>query len=105
MIMIMIMIMELHTTGCITSLDVILSFEKIVATLRAGVEYAGVLVQNCVLIAGSRPGVLGAECLGLPCVFLRSSLTSRAECRSAKAILDDFGEPDLTVSKLRRWWP
>ncbi|OVA12387.1 hypothetical protein BVC80_1795g30 [Macleaya cordata] len=76
------------------------SSEKIVATLRAGAEYAGVPVQNCVLIAGSQSGVVGAECIGMPCFVLRSSLTSRAEFPSAKATMDGFGGADLTISKL-----
>ncbi|XP_058071980.1 CBBY-like protein isoform X2 [Magnolia sinica] len=49
------------------------SLEKIVATLRAGAEYVGLPVQNCILIAGSQPGLLGAECIGMPCVVLRNS--------------------------------
>jgi len=40
--------------------------------LRAGAEYAGVSVNNCVLIAGSQSGVAGAEQIGMPCVVLRS---------------------------------
>lgn len=37
------------------------SLQKTVAALRAGAEYAGVSVNNCVLIAGSQSGVAGAE--------------------------------------------
>lgn len=48
------------------------SFENIIATLRAGAEYAGLPVQNCVLIAGSQPGVYGSERVGMPCVVMRS---------------------------------
>ncbi|XP_072957309.1 CBBY-like protein isoform X2 [Typha angustifolia] len=77
------------------------SFEMIVATLRAGAEYAGLPVQNCVLIAGNQFGVLGAEHIGMPCVVLRNSLTARAEFPSAKAVMDGFGGADLTISKLR----
>ncbi|XP_072988432.1 CBBY-like protein [Typha latifolia] len=77
------------------------SFEMIVATLRAGAEYAGLPVQNCVLIAGNQSGVLGAEHIGMPCVVLRNSLTARAEFPSAKAVMDGFGGADLTISKLR----
>ncbi|CAK7336925.1 unnamed protein product [Dovyalis caffra] len=76
------------------------SLEKTVAALRAGAEYAAVPVNNCVLIAGSQSGVAGAERIGMPCVVLRSSLTSRAEFPSAKATMDGFGGPDLTISKL-----
>ncbi|KAF9621645.1 hypothetical protein IFM89_025377 [Coptis chinensis] len=76
------------------------NFQRIVATLRAGAEYAGVPVQNCVLIAGSKSGLLGAERIGMPCVVLRSSLTSRTEFPSANAVMDGFGGPDLTVSRL-----
>ncbi|KAI3890178.1 hypothetical protein MKX03_003827 [Papaver bracteatum] len=81
------------------------SSEKIVATLRAGAEYAGVPVQNCVLIAGGQSGVLGSQCIAMPCIVLRSSSTSRVEFPSARAIMDGFGGADLTVSKLlkRRW--
>ncbi|KAL8231760.1 hypothetical protein R6Q57_001538 [Mikania cordata] len=77
------------------------SMQKIVAALRAGAEYAQVPVPNCVLVAGSLPGVAAAEQIGMPCVVLRSRLTSRAEFPSAKAVLDSFGAPDLTVSRLR----
>uniref|UniRef100_A0A2N9EIB3 Haloacid dehalogenase-like hydrolase domain-containing protein n=1 Tax=Fagus sylvatica TaxID=28930 RepID=A0A2N9EIB3_FAGSY len=81
------------------------SLGKTVAALRAGAECAGVPFQNCVLIAGSQTGVAGAERIGMPCIVLRSSLTSRAEFPSAKAIMDGFGGADLTTSKLRqkRW--
>ncbi|KAM0034011.1 putative phosphoglycolate phosphatase-like, domain 2, HAD superfamily [Helianthus debilis subsp. tardiflorus] len=78
------------------------NLQKIVAALRAGAEYAEVPVPNCVLVAGSLPGVVAAEQIGMPCVVLRSKLTSRAEFPSAKAVLDSFGAPDLTISRLRR---
>ncbi|KAF7803958.1 CBBY-like protein isoform X1 [Senna tora] len=77
------------------------NLEKIVATLRAGAEYAGLPVCNCVLIAGSKSGLAGAELVGMPCVVLRSSMTSRAEFPSANAVLDGFGGADLTISRLR----
>ncbi|EXB75125.1 hypothetical protein L484_025899 [Morus notabilis] len=78
---------------------------KIIAALRAGAESACLPVYNCVLVAGSQSGVAGAERVGMPCVVLRSSLTSRAQFPSAKAKLDGFGGADLTISKLRqkRW--
>lgn len=76
------------------------SLQKTVAALRAGAEYAGVSVNNCVLIAGSQSGVAGAEQIGMPCVVLRSSSTSRTQFPSAKATVDGFGGPDLTISKL-----
>ncbi|KAF9668156.1 hypothetical protein SADUNF_Sadunf15G0099600 [Salix dunnii] len=76
------------------------SLQKTVAALRAGAEYAGVSVNDCVLIAGSQSGVAGAEQIGMPCVVLRSSSTSRTQFPSAKATLDGFGGPDLTISKL-----
>ncbi|XP_062160318.1 CBBY-like protein isoform X2 [Alnus glutinosa] len=81
------------------------SLGKTVAALRAGAEFAGVPFQSCVLIAGSQSGVSGAEQIGMPCIVLRSSLTTRAEFPSAKAIMDGFGGADLTISKLRakRW--
>ncbi|WOL15367.1 hypothetical protein Cni_G24148 [Canna indica] len=77
------------------------SFENIVATLRAGAEFAGLPVHNCVLIAGSQSGAYGAERIGMPCVVMRSGATARAEFRSAKAVMDAFGGADLTISKLR----
>ena len=46
--------------------------QKIVTALRAGAEYAEVPVPNCVLVAGSLPGVAAAEQIGMPCVVLRS---------------------------------
>ncbi|KAK1277511.1 hypothetical protein QJS04_geneDACA017552 [Acorus gramineus] len=81
------------------------SFQKIVAALRAAAEFAGLPVENCVLIAGSQSGVLAAERIGMPCVVLRSSLTARAEFRSANAVMDGFGGADLTIAKLlnKRW--
>ncbi|CAA7394190.1 unnamed protein product [Spirodela intermedia] len=78
------------------------SFDQIVATLRAGAEYASLPVYDCVLVAGSQSAVLGAERIGMPCVVIRNSLTSRAEFRSANAVMDGFGGADLTISKLRR---
>lgn len=77
------------------------SLEKIVAALHAGAEYAGLPICNCVLVAGSQTGVAGAERAGMPCVVLRSSLTSRAEFPLAIATVDGFGGADLTISKLR----
>lgn len=81
------------------------SLQKIVAALRAGAEYAEVPVPNCVLIAGSQSGVSAAERIGMPCIVLRSSLTSRAEFPSANAVMDGFGGADLTIYRLRnrRW--
>ncbi|KAF5203644.1 Haloacid dehalogenase-like hydrolase domain-containing protein [Thalictrum thalictroides] len=75
------------------------SLDRIVAALRAGAEYAGVRVENCVLIAGSQSGLLGAERIGMPSVILRSSMTSRTEFPLAAATMDGFGGADLTVSK------
>ncbi|KAL2473910.1 Haloacid dehalogenase-like hydrolase (HAD) superfamily protein [Forsythia ovata] len=76
--------------------------QNIIATLRAGSEYADVPIHSCVLVAGSQSGVAAAERIGMPCVVLRSSSTSRAEFPSAIAIMDGFGGADLTVSRLRR---
>ncbi|XP_022642560.1 uncharacterized protein LOC106774445 isoform X2 [Vigna radiata var. radiata] len=81
------------------------SLAKIVAALRAGAEYAGLPVCNCVLVAGSQSGVSGATQVGMPCVVLRSSLTSRAEFPLANATADGFGGADLTISKLRNIRP
>ncbi|TYI04935.1 hypothetical protein ES332_A10G053700v1 [Gossypium tomentosum] len=79
--------------------------EKIVASLRAGAEIAEVPVCNCILVAGSKSGLAAAEQIGMPRVALRSSFTSRAEFPTANAIMDGFGGPDLTISKLcqKRW--
>ncbi|XP_048141269.1 CBBY-like protein isoform X2 [Rhodamnia argentea] len=81
------------------------SLEKIVVALRAGAEFAGVPVCRCILVAGSQSGVAAAERIGMPCVVVRSSFTSRAEFPSAKAVMDGFGGADLTISKLtgRNW--
>ncbi|PUZ68014.1 hypothetical protein GQ55_3G480500 [Panicum hallii var. hallii] len=81
------------------------SSEKVIAALRAGSEYVGCDVQNCILVAGSQSGVLAAECIGMPCVVVRCSFTARAEFPSAKAVMDGFGGTDLTVSKLlsKKW--
>ncbi|KAF8763027.1 hypothetical protein HU200_008876 [Digitaria exilis] len=81
------------------------SNEQVIAALRAGSEYVGCDVQNCILIAGSQSGVLAAERIGMPCVVVRSSFTARAEFHSAKAVMDGFGDTDLTVSKLlnKKW--
>lgn len=81
------------------------SMDEIVAALRAGAECTGTAVQNCILIAGGQSGVLGAARIGMPCVVIRSSLTSRAEFHSANAVMDGFGGADLTVLKLlqKRW--
>ncbi|CAJ1962892.1 unnamed protein product [Sphenostylis stenocarpa] len=81
------------------------SLAKIVAALRAGAEYAGLPVCDCVLVAGSQSGVSGATQVGMPCVVLRSSLTSRAEFPLANATVDGFGGADLTISKLRNLRP
>ncbi|KAL5716032.1 hypothetical protein ACHQM5_017772 [Ranunculus cassubicifolius] len=78
------------------------SSEKFVATLRAGAECADVPVQNCVLVAGGQSGLAGAGTIGMPCVVLRSSLTSRTEFPSARGIMDGFGGGDLTISRLRQ---
>ncbi|XP_020588317.1 uncharacterized protein LOC110030092 isoform X2 [Phalaenopsis equestris] len=76
------------------------STDLVVATLRAGAEYIGLPVQDCVLIAGSQSGLVGAERIGLSSVVIRSSSTARAEFDKAKAVMDGFGGADLTVSKL-----
>ncbi|KAL3520396.1 hypothetical protein ACH5RR_018545 [Cinchona calisaya] len=81
------------------------SLQHVVATLRAGAEYAEVPLYNCVLIAGGQFGAAGAERISMPCIVLRSSLTARAEFPSANAVMDGFGGADLTISRLqkRRW--
>ncbi|KAJ4846198.1 hypothetical protein Tsubulata_030590 [Turnera subulata] len=81
------------------------SLEKTVVALRAGAEYAGLPVKNCVLLAGSHSGVAGAAQIAMPCVVIRSSSTSRTEFPLANAIVDGFGGADLTIPKLlqKRW--
>ncbi|XP_056692752.1 CBBY-like protein isoform X4 [Spinacia oleracea] len=74
---------------------------EIVAALRAAAENAVAPISNCVLVAGSQPLIAAAETAGLPCIVLRNSLTSRAEFPSAAAVMDGFGDADLTISKVR----
>lgn len=76
--------------------------KKVIASLRAGMEYAGVPVQSCILLAGSHTGVLAAERIGMPCIVVRSSSTSRAEFPSARAVVDGYGAGDMTISRLCR---
>ncbi|XP_049931170.1 CBBY-like protein isoform X2 [Nymphaea colorata] len=79
--------------------------ENIVATLRAGAESAGLPVDQCVLVAGSLSGALAAERIGMPCVLLRSRVTSRAEFPTTATVMEGFGGSDLTVFKLqnKKW--
>ncbi|KAL8151663.1 hypothetical protein V2J09_021471 [Rumex salicifolius] len=77
------------------------SMQKIVAAIRAATEYAGVSVPNSVLVAGTRSTIAAAERVGMPYVVLCNSLTPRSAFPSAKAVMDGFGDVDLTVSKLR----
>lgn len=77
------------------------SLREIVAALRAGAENAETPIRNCVLVAGSQPLIAAAETTGMPCIVLKNSLTYRAEFPSAIAVMDGFGDADLTVSKLR----
>ncbi|KAH7302105.1 hypothetical protein KP509_23G056700 [Ceratopteris richardii] len=78
------------------------SAKKAIALLRAGAEVAGVDAQNCILLAGGDTGVKAAERIGMPCIAVRSSLTSRAEFPAAIAVLDGFGSGSLTLQRLRR---
>ncbi|KAF3779073.1 hypothetical protein EJ110_NYTH42233, partial [Nymphaea thermarum] len=89
--------------GVASSLDEHL--ENIVATLRAGAESAGLPVDQCVLVAGSLSGALAAERIGMPCVLLRSRVTSRAEFPTTATVMEGFGGSDLTVFKLqnKKW--
>ncbi|KAK9696982.1 hypothetical protein RND81_08G007900 [Saponaria officinalis] len=77
------------------------SIRDTVIALRAGAENAGASVRNCVLVAGSQSAIAAAEITGMPCVVLRSSMTSRAEFPSSVSVMDGFGDVDLTVPKLR----
>ncbi|CAI9090464.1 OLC1v1025241C1 [Oldenlandia corymbosa var. corymbosa] len=78
------------------------SLQYVVATLRAGAEFAEVPLYKCVLVAGGQLGVSGAERISMPCVVLRSSFTARAEFPSANSVLDGFGGTDLTISRLQK---
>ncbi|KAL9258110.1 CBBY-like protein [Drosera capensis] len=82
--------------------DAGISMQKIITTLRAGAEYAGVPARSCALVAGTHTAVAAADRIGMPCIVLQSSLTSTATFPSAKAVMDGFGDADLTVSRLRR---
>ncbi|MCO5602739.1 hypothetical protein L7F22_056877 [Adiantum nelumboides] len=75
---------------------------KAIALLRAGAEVAGVSAQHCILLAGGDAGVQAAERIGMPCVAVRSSFTSRAEFPAAMAVLEAFGAGSLTLQRLRR---
>ncbi|XVE86459.1 hypothetical protein DITRI_Ditri18aG0035800 [Diplodiscus trichospermus] len=66
---------------------------------KQGQKWLGYL-STIASLAGSRPGVAGAEQIGMPRVVLQSSFTSRAEFPSANAIMEGFGGADLTISKL-----
>ncbi|XP_042060021.1 CBBY-like protein isoform X2 [Salvia splendens] len=77
-------------------------FQNIVAALRVGAEKVDVPIYNCILVTGSQSGVAAAERIGMPCVVLRSSSTSRAEFQAAIAVMDGFGGVDLTISRLRK---
>ncbi|XP_047948591.1 uncharacterized protein LOC125194432 [Salvia hispanica] len=76
--------------------------QNIVAALRAGAEKVDVPIYNCILVTGSQSGVAAAERIGMPCVVLRSSSTSRAEFQAGVAVMDGFGGGDLTISRLRK---
>ncbi|KAF7120141.1 hypothetical protein RHSIM_Rhsim13G0127700 [Rhododendron simsii] len=60
------------------------SLKKIVAAQRAGAEFAGVPVYNCVLVSGSQSGIAGAEHIGMPCIVLRSRIWERMKFHGAK---------------------
>ncbi|GAB2213973.1 hypothetical protein Droror1_Dr00018302 [Drosera rotundifolia] len=78
------------------------SMQKIITTLRAGAEYAGVPARSSALVAGTHTAVAAADRIGMPCIVLQSSLTSTATFPSAKAVMDGFGDVGLTVSRLGR---
>jgi len=74
-----------------------------IAALRAGAEAASVAVDQCILLAGAQTGLLVASRIGMPCVVVRSSATSRAEFPTAKAVLEGFGPGDITLARLRQY--
>ncbi|XP_057830125.2 CBBY-like protein isoform X3 [Cryptomeria japonica] len=76
--------------------------KKIIASLRAGAEYADTQFQNCILLSGSQAGVSAAQCIGMPCIVIRSSSLSRVEFPYARAVIEGFGSGELTVSKICR---
>ncbi|XP_057830156.2 CBBY-like protein isoform X2 [Cryptomeria japonica] len=76
--------------------------KKIIASLRAGAEYTDIPLQNCILLSGCQAGVCAAQRIGMPCIVIRSSSTSRAEFPSARAVVEGFGYGELTVSKICR---
>ncbi|KAL2629009.1 hypothetical protein R1flu_013695 [Riccia fluitans] len=53
--------------------------KKAVAALRAGAEVAERGVDRCILLASGHSGAQAAQKIGMPCVVVRSSLTTRAE--------------------------
>ncbi|XP_074276691.1 CBBY-like protein [Silene latifolia] len=77
------------------------SIRETVVALRTGAENAEASVSNCVLVAGSQSAIAAAEITGMPCVVLRSSMTSRAEFPATVSVMDGFGDVDLTISKLQ----
>ncbi|MCO5607478.1 hypothetical protein L7F22_061674 [Adiantum nelumboides] len=74
---------------------------KAIALLRAGAEVAGVSARHCVLLAGGDAGVQAAERIGMPCVAVRSSFTSRAEFPAAMGTYDDHKLALLACKKGR----
>ncbi|KAL3680650.1 hypothetical protein R1sor_023606 [Riccia sorocarpa] len=74
--------------------------KKAVAALRAAAELAERGVDRCVLLATGHPGAQAAQKIGMPCVVVRSSLTTRAEFPAAKGALDGYGPGAVTLSRL-----
>ncbi|KAH9288023.1 hypothetical protein KI387_032140, partial [Taxus chinensis] len=46
--------------------------KKVIASLRAGAEYASMPVQNCILLSGCQTGLCAADRIGMPCIVIRS---------------------------------
>ncbi|XP_057830117.2 CBBY-like protein isoform X2 [Cryptomeria japonica] len=64
--------------------------KKIIASLRAGAEYADTQFQNCILLSGSQAGVSAAQCIGMPCIVIRSRQNNEHKCTKENTVLYAF---------------
>ncbi|BBN12667.1 hypothetical protein MPTK1_5g21930 [Marchantia polymorpha subsp. ruderalis] len=74
--------------------------KKAIAALRAGSEIAERGVDRCILMASGHSGAQAAQKIGMPCVVVRSSVTTRGEFPGAKAALDGYGPGAVTLPRL-----
>ncbi|KAG6555478.1 hypothetical protein Mapa_002713 [Marchantia paleacea] len=74
--------------------------KKAIAALRAGSEIAERGVDRCILLASGHLGAQAAQKIGMPCVVVRSSVTTRGEFPGAKAALDGYGPGAVTLPRL-----